>query len=199
MRKISCTAAVMIIVTFAAFGQNARSFYNTSYKSRNSGSYGRGTGLFSFSYGFPNLPVSGYSYIGDNHIGFGPLYAKYEHNILEEIGIGGQMAFSVGRYKYGNDQHENIRAVHFAMLGYYHFNKLIPVKQLDVYAGAGLAFRKRSVSYSDNTYFDDSDDDVYVALKAGLRFYPKGNISLYAEAGYDHMSDVNLGVSFRVK
>ena len=199
MKKLYIAVTLLILISATAFGQKSKSFYNTSYKSRNSGSFGRSTGLLTFSYGFPNLPVSGYSYIGDNRIGFGPVYAKYEHAIMDEVGIGGQMAFSVGRYKYGNNEHERIRSVHFAALGYYHFNKLIPVRQLDVYAGAGLAFRRRAVSYTDDLYFDDTQEDVDIALKVGLRYYPKNNVGLYAEAGYDHMSDVNLGVSFRFK
>ncbi|MEO8473417.1 MAG: hypothetical protein ABI477_14560 [Chryseolinea sp.] len=47
-----------------------------------------------------------------------------------------------------------------ALLGYYHFNKLIPLTQIDVYA--------EEVSYTDNAFFDDSKDELYIAIKAGV-------------------------------
>lgn len=197
MKTVLLAIVAICLVTAVSHAQNAKSFYNTPYKTRNSGSFDRATGLLTFSIGFPNIPVSGYSYNGRNRIGFGPLYAKYEHAIMDEIGLGGQMAFSVGRYEYGNDEHERVAAFHFAFLGYYHFNKLIPVRQLDVYAGAGLAVRNRAVRYTDDTFDDDRDVTVNGVVKVGIRYYPRGPVALYAEAGYDDMSDVNLGVTFR--
>lgn len=191
--------STILLFSAAAFSQKAKDFYNTPYKSRNSGSFSRNMGLLTFSYGFPNIPVSGDSYVGNNRIGFGPAYAKYEHGIMDEIGIGGQMAFSAGRYDYGNDQRERIHAFHLAVLGYYHFNKLIPLSNLDVYAGTGIGFRNRTVGYTDNVYRDDTDVNVSVVVRAGVRYYVKPTVGLYAEAGYDDMSDINLGVTIRFK
>jgi len=84
------------------------------------------------------------------------------------------------------------------VLGYYHFNKLIPVKQLDVYAGTGPAFRSRNVTYSDDSYDNYSSTDVILAFKVGARYYVKNNFAFYGEGGFDHMSDINLGVTFRL-
>lgn len=182
-----------------AFAQNGKSFYRSPYKTRNSGSYERGINLLTFSYGFPNIPVRGFSYAGlggADRIGFGPLYAKYEKGIMDEIGIGGQIAFSTGRVDYGSNE-ASIVAFHFALLGYYHFNKLIPVEVLDVYAGTGLAFRNRSENW-DNDFGDDTDARVYVPVKVGVRWYFKPRLSLYGETGYDDMSDVNFGITLRM-
>jgi len=192
---------LLLLITFciclSGFAQTGKAFYNTPYKTRNSGSFSKTTGLLTFSYGLPNLPVSGQRYKGNDRVGFGPVYAKYEHGIIDEVGIGGQLAFSGGRYDYGGNQREKVNAVHFAVLGYYHFNKLIPVPQLDVYAGSGLAFRKRSIRYSDDVYDNYTDTDVTLAFKVGARYYVKSHFGFYAEAGFDNMSDLNLGVTFR--
>lgn len=188
---------IVFVTSAAAFAQNSKDFYNTPYNSRNSGSFGRNTGLLTFSYGFPNIPISGKSFVGNSKIGFGPAYAKFEYGVMDEVGIGAQMAFSGGRYEYGADQHERIHAFHFAVLGYYHFNKLIPVANLDVYAGTGIGIRNRSVTYTDNNYSDDTDVNVSVVMRAGVRYYVKPTLALSAEAGYDDMSDINLGITFR--
>lgn len=69
--------------------------------------------------------------------------------------------------------------------------------QLDVYAGSGLAFRNRSIRYSDQQYDNYTDTDVTLTVKAGARYYVKTNFGFYLEAGFDDMSDVNMGVTFR--
>jgi Outer membrane protein beta-barrel domain len=186
-----------LAICFAVHAQQGKAFYNTPYKTRNSGSFSKSTNLLTFSYGFPNESINGYSNKGHSMIGFGPVYAKYEHGIIDEVGIGGQIALSGVRYEYNNNQTERIRTFHFAMLGYYHFNKLIPVKQLDVYAASGLAFRNRSVTYSDDFYDNNTSADVSLAFKVGARYYLKNNFAFYGEGGFDDMSDINLGVSFR--
>jgi len=187
-----------LLVCGGAIAQQGKAFYNTPYKSRNSGSFSKASSLLTFSYGFPNESIKGYSHKGYNRIGFGPLYAKYEHGIIDEIGIGGQIALAGLRYDYNNDQTERVRTFHFAVLGYYHFNKLIPVKQLDVYAGAGPAFRSRNVTYSDDSYDNYSSTDLILAFKVGARYYVKNNFAFYGEGGFDQMSDINLGITFRL-
>lgn len=197
MKKVLFLVLGLTVCGFA-MAQQGKAFYNTPYKSRNSGSYSRAASLLTFSYGFPNKSVQGHAHKGYNRIGFGPVYAKYEHGIMDEVGIGGQLALAGVRYDYNNDQTERVRTFHFAFLGYYHFNKLIPVKQLDVYAGSGLAFRSRNVTYSDDFYDNYSDTDVTLAFKVGARYYIKNNFAFYGEGGYDHMSDINLGITFRL-
>jgi hypothetical protein len=187
-----------LIVGGAAMAQQGKAFYNKSYKSRNSGSFSKSASLLTFSYGFPNESVKGYSHKGYNRIGFGPVYAKYEHGIIDEIGIGGQLALAGMRYDYNNDQTERVKTFHFAVLGYYHFNKLIPVSQLDVYAGIGPAIRSRSVTYTDDYYDNNSGTDVAMAFKVGARYYVKNNFAFYGEGGFDLMSDINFGVTFRL-
>ena len=116
---------------------------------------------------------------------------------MDEVGIGGQVALSGGSYKAGNDK-VKIFAFHMAVLGYYHFNKLIPVKALDVYAGAGLGLRVRSASGDTNGYNGFDDTNITVPVRVGGRYYFSDNFGAYLEAGWDDMSDVAIGVTFRL-
>ena len=65
---------------------------------------------------------------------------------------------------------------------------------MDVYAGAGLAFK--SVGYSENGFNDDAT--VTVPFKVGIRYYIKPKFAFYAESGYDGMSAVNLGITLKL-
>ncbi|WP_118951437.1 porin family protein [Taibaiella helva] len=197
-------SAGLLAVTEAQ-AQNGKAFYKTPYKSRNSGSFDRSASLLSFGIGFPNNSGTGFDYWGGNEkrLGIGPGYIKYEHGITDEIGIGGYVAGAAARYKYGPDRRytDHIFSVSIGAMGYYHFNKLIPVRKLDVYAGAGVGFRNISYSYDDdyNGKFSDdrSDFDVMPLFKVGARYYFTRMFGVYAEGGYDNMSDVNLGITLR--
>jgi len=189
----------------AAQAQSGRSFYKTPYKNRNSGSFDKTSGLLSFGLGFPNRSGAGFDYWGGDsrRAGFGPGYIKYEHGILDEIGIGGYVAAAASRYKYGPGRRYTDRtiAVSVGAMGYYHFNKLIPVRKLDVYAGVGLGVRQLSYNY-DNDYEDYWDNDrskfdVLPLFKVGARYYFTKMFGVYGEGGYDNMSDVNLGITLR--
>ena len=153
-----------LLICGGAIAQQGKAFYNTPYKSRNSGSYSKAASLLTFSYGFPNESIKGYSHKGYNRIGFGPLYAKYEHGIIDEIGIGGQMALDGLRYDYNNDKKERVRTFNFEVMGYYHFNKLIPFKHLYVYAVTCPSFRNRNFTYIYYSYDNYSITDLILAF-----------------------------------
>jgi hypothetical protein len=205
-RMLSLAVICCLAGATAAQAQSDRSFYKTPYKARNNGTYDRSTGILSLGYGFPNLSGTGYTVwgwgAGVRHLGVGPAYLKYEHAIRDEIGIGGYAAVAASRHRYGPNERYTDRVTAFGMgvLGYYHFNKLIPVRNLDVYAGVGIGFRNLSYTY-DNGYNvrrgSSSDFVVLPIAKAGVRYYVTRGFGFYGEAGYDNMSSMNLGISFR--
>lgn len=199
--SLALTCILLLTLTGSVQAQNARSFYKTSYKSRNSGSFSARSGLLSFGIGFPNRSGAGYDW-DDDRLGFGPLYVKYEHGILDELGIGGYVAAAASRHKYGpNDRYtDKVFSVSIGAMAYYHFNKLIPVRKLDVYAGAGIGGRQLSYSYDNDwagTRYEDSEFDVIPLFKVGARYYFTKMFGVYGEGGYDDMSDVNLGITLR--
>jgi len=184
-------AALGLLIAGSSFAQDkGRAFYKEPYKSRNSGSFDANANVLTLGYGFPNLSGT------DTWNGsFGPAYLKYEHGIISEVGVGGYIAFSGAHNDYSH-YHDRLGAFSMGFLGYYHFNKLIPLKQLDVYAGAGIGFRIFSYHYDDNRD-SHSDFDPLGLFKVGARWYFTPSFGVYAEGGYDGMSDVNLGVTFR--
>jgi len=197
MKKIIFLVLTVIACSGVAFAQNSSSFYKSSYESRNSGSFDKSTSIISLGYGIPNVPTNDFSGVSSNRAAFGPIYGKYEHGFLrDEIGLGGQIAFSFGRVKYASYVN-HVNAFDMGVLGFYHFNKLIPVESLDVYAGLG--FTVRTVSYSlDSGYGSYTDTGVYGAIRVGARYYVKPKLGLFADLGYDNMSVLNLGVTFRL-
>lgn len=209
MKKIVILTLALMSLSALTYAQNARSFYRSSYESRNSGSFRQSSSLLTLGYGFPNQAVPGYvygfGYNGYSRFGIGPLYLKYEHGFLrDEIGLGGHIAFSNSWVKYSNGSTsytDNVVAFSAALKGFYHFNKLIPVDKLDVYAGVGLSFWNRVYRY-DSDYNglrpDYNDTAIYPVLQVGARFYVTSKIGLYAEVGYDQMSTANIGVTFRL-
>lgn len=189
--------------------QNAKSFYRSSYESRNSGSFNQSYSLVTLGYGFPNtaLPGDGFGGYSSTPFGIGPMYLKYEHGFLrDEIGLGGHIAFSNAweRYTNGGTKYTNsVVAFSAAFKGFYHFNKLIPVKDLDVYASAGLSLWNRVYHYDSSwpanfNRPDHSGTQVVAVFQVGARYYVKPKLGLYAEAGYDQMSSINFGVTFKL-
>ncbi len=199
---VSALACLMLLILAQPVqAQNGRAFYKTSYKSRNSGSFSSQASLLSFGIGFPNRSGAGYDWDSDR-LGFGPLSVKYEHGILNELGIGGYVAGAASRHKYGpNDRYtDKVFSVSVGAMAYYHFNKLIPVRKLDVYAGAGIGGRRLSYTYDNDwngSRYNDSEFDIIPLFKVGARYYFTKMFGVYGEGGYDDMSDVNLGITLR--
>lgn len=182
---------------------DSRSFYRTPYRSRNSGSFNKNVQLLSLGFGFPNTLYNGYDYYrlatGTNRSGFGPIMVKYERAIRDEVGIGAIAEFATRRWRYdvGFNRYTD-KAVGFgiSLLGYYHFNKFIPIRKLDVYAGLGININH--VAYK-NDYTNETDGfvDVWPAGVAGARYLFTPKFNAYAELGRTNYSWVNLGIGFR--
>lgn len=190
MKKI-----VLVVLTIAfTYGvgqaQVDKSFYQKPYESRNNGSFDKSTSIVSFGLGVPSI------YTGRYYSQSPVFYGKFEHGFLrDEIGLGGYLAAGWGSYKFSGSSRYNYSSLSFAVLGYYHFNKLIPIEKMDVYAGAGLGFSRHA--WNDDNIYNDDDNSVLFVVKVGIRYYIVNNFAVYAESGWDDMSSVNFGGSFR--
>lgn len=220
--KITFKTLLQVIVflvcsnTFTVQAQNGREFYHTPYNSRNSGSYDKRTLLLSFAYGVPNYLYTGYgiSTYSTRHVGIGPVMGKFEFAIRDEVGLGVVFQGAAKKWRYtagGNLYEDNAWGTSGAFMGYYHFNKLIPVERLDVYAGAGVDFSyqelRRDAAYY-NYYYDYYGyyytDAVRTSFQVrpnavvGVRYYVAPKFAFSAEAGYTTFSSLNLGITFRL-
>jgi hypothetical protein len=191
MKKI-----VLVVLSMAfSFGisqaQVDKSFYNKSYDSRNNGTFDKSTMLLSFGLGVPTFHPGAFN-------ASPAFYGKLEHGLIrDEVGLGGYISTGWGSYKRAGDR-DKFSAFSIAVLGYYHFNKLIPLEKMDVYAGAGLAYRRFAYNYDDNfPGADYTNSGVIFVVKVGIRYYVVNNFAVYAESGWDDMSSVNFGGTFR--
>ncbi len=91
--------------------------------------------------------------------------------------------------------------VHFfqgSVTANYHFNKLIPVRNLDVYTAIGISVR----TFLLTTQGPYTEYDGYKRTKpgfvarVGVRYYLTNAFGLYGDFGYDGLSAANLGISF---
>jgi len=179
---------------------SSSSFYKTPYATRNSGSFDRSTHLISLTYGFPNtLDYTGY-FFNSNESGIGPVTARYEFPIREEAGIGLSVSGATKKWEYYGNYTTKITGIAISPMGFYHFNKLIPVPKLDVYAGLGASVDLRNYSY-DDPYYNDSDAsdlEINPAGLVGARYYFTDSFSAMAEVGEGSFSIFRIGVSFRL-
>lgn len=202
--------------SFNVQAQSGREFYRTPYNTRNSGSFDRSTLLLSFAYGVPNYLYTGYgvSTYSTRHIGIGPVMGKFEFAIRDEVGLGVVLQGAAKKWRYtagGKLYEDNAWGMGASFLGYYHFNKLIPVKNLDVYAGIGVGVSyqelHRDAAYY-NYYYDyygyyytdavRADFQVRPNAVVGVRYYVAPRFAFSAEAGYTTFSSFNLGITFRL-
>jgi len=151
---LCCCHIVLLSAGQSAHAQSTVNFYDQPYTERNNGTFAKGTQIASFGYGLAN--ISGTAYINSNlqqrtaHTNIGPLYLKYEYGIADAIGLGvyGTYAFSTERLGQTDFKNYRTNAISFGVNGFYHFNKVIHVENLDLYAGLGFGFKHISVRTS---------------------------------------------------
>ncbi len=175
-------------------------FYQTPYRSRNNGTYGLDRRLLSFGLGFPNTLPYDYNYHSGGRSGFGPVMAKYEMAVRDEVGIGAVVDAAYSQFRYtaaSREYRDKAFGLGVSFLGYYHFNKLIPVHKLDVYGGVGINISHVAVT-NDLADYKDGYIDVLPALVAGARYYFRPTFAPYLEFGRTNYSYANIGISLNL-
>ena len=198
MKKIfflALATACLGIFTNNASAQS-KSFYATPYKERNSGSFSKGTSLLSLGYGIGSINHLGI-WTGYSSIPIGPIYLKYEVGVMDELSIGGYIAPEYTIRRLNGNAYSNSLGLGLGVLGYYHFNKFIPVEKLDVYAGAGFGIKYYGETYKNNTIKNYSKIYPRPLVKVGARYYLANNFAVYLESGYDNSSSLNIGITLR--
>jgi hypothetical protein len=117
-----------------------------------------------------------------------------EYSIMDEIAVGGYVAFTRGSYDYYNNVNNDRyywNSVDVGVRGSFHFAELLRVreKKFDPYAGVMLGFANRSADYLGHTW-------VRGGVFVGARYFFSPNFGAYGEAGYG-VHPITLGLSFR--
>ncbi len=207
MKKILVLAmAILAIPALAQKKKDAKpakksnsSFYGEPYSSRNSGSFDKATHLITLTYGFPNtLDYENYVFDDSNKMGIGPVNFRYEFPIRDEVGVGLSLGGATKKWDYAGGYEYRITGISVSPLGFYHFSKLIPIKQLDVFAGVGANVNYLMYDYDDALLNDDNEIEVYPTALVGARYYFSEHFSGLLEVGGGSFSVVKLGVSFRL-
>lgn len=169
--------------------------------------------IISVGYGFPNVFKSVYSiydlFGGYSSSGFGPINAKYEYAVTDNIGVGviaSYLSYKV-RWDYddgsGTVYEEGYKGSLFAILvrANYHF---ATGDKLDPYVGVGAGYINYGFDYY-NTDPSYAGGDLSVSYGAplaygasvGARYYFTDNIGAYAELGWDALSLMQIGLSMK--
>lgn len=205
MKKI-ISYSVLFSLPFIGRAQEqseANSFYAASYNNRSSGSFGKGAHLLTFCYGVPStLHAEINGEVDPNRTVLGPVKLLYEFAIKDEVGIAIKSLYARGSwnttdYWFG---YTAMRTWAFAVgaTGYYHFNKLIPVEQLDLFAGIGFYAGVQEFIW-DVAYPNDTDTEFVgtPTISTGARYYFTKGVAVYTELGITGGSYINMGITFR--
>jgi len=173
-------------------------FYATPYASRNIGSFDKQTHLVSLTYGFPNTLDYADFLFGGSSSGIGPVNLRYEFAVRDEVSVGLAVGGAFKKWDFGGGVETKVTGISASPLGFYHFNKLIPVKQLDVYAGVGANVNYIAYKYNDDLVDDDNEIEVYPTALVGARYYFADNFSGLVEIGGSSFSIIKIGLSVRL-
>ncbi|MBZ0098033.1 MAG: hypothetical protein K8F30_03065 [Taibaiella sp.] len=201
--------ALMSILCGIAFGAiaqeqtDAPSFYEVPYGIRNSGSFGKKSVFLTLCYGVPSRLHGEINGIQDpNRSVLGPIKLMLEFPIRDEVGIAPKFLYARGSWNHTDSWWGYIEmrtwAVATGATGYYHFNKLVPVKQLDLFAGVGFYVGLQKYIWDVS---DPSNTDIKAiatpTISTGARYYLTPGFGVYAEAGITGGSFVDMGLTFR--
>jgi hypothetical protein len=181
--------SLLIIVLFSIITTVA-----TAQKS--TGAYNPGDNLFNIGIGI------GSPFFGTGYSASLPINPSisYERGITDEISVGGQLSYASSKYAYsffGSAYSFKESATYVGARGSYHLNDILDLdKKFDVYGGASLGYV--IVSVSDNQgYTGSAASAVGFGAFAGGKYYFASNTAVYAELGYQSLSFLNIGVSFK--
>lgn len=210
--KILFVSALLVISSFTVHAQDSTT--NKALQSFNNSPFSRKTTLLTVSFGFADWNKQNYKLPDSTRYGSGsgslPIYFHLERAVGNSISIAASLAFDVFHYNYSREGYTNgvlfyrsstdrVTIISPGLQAFYHFNKLIPVRRLDLSVGIGFA-----ANYITHTNYPSSDTvshaikpDVTLLARLSGRYYINNHASVFADIGYDKMSLFSLGASFR--
>ncbi|OJW84503.1 MAG: hypothetical protein BGO69_10950 [Bacteroidetes bacterium 46-16] len=185
-------------------------FFLTPYKTRNNGSFTKDICLVSLSYGFPTVFSEAeiglnYDFYYTTRRGFGPVSFRLEFGARDDMGIALFWQRAKKRWT-GTFTGESVafdgdliaQGWSVGGLGIYHFNKHIPLRNIDAYfsVGGGMFFNTWVTKNRANKHNDTAvKNSMKLLLFTGMRYYLNRHYSVFAEAGRIGYSTLDLGTS----
>ena len=185
-KKVLLTAGLLfaLFTQNSLFAQDARSTGFNDVKGTNLLNAGIGLGSYGLS-GTGGLPIT----------------ASFEHGFSKNISAGVGLGFIQKKYAFD----WKYTYLLLGARGSYHLNEALKITndKLDVYAGAGLLYRRYSFKYTDEiseiedeVEYKTSGGEVDFELHAGGRYMFNKGVGAFAELGYG-ISPLQLGVTLK--
>ena len=185
MKKKVLLIAVLLFSLFAqnCFAQDSKTFSDV-----------KGLNFLNAGIGLGSYGLSGTGGI--------PLTASFEHGFSKNISAGASIGFI--QKKYVTDWKYTYLLI--GARGSYHLNEALKIAnpKLDVYAGAGLLYRRYSFKYTDmnsgeepGLNLNSSGGDIDFELHAGGRYFFNNRVGAFAELGYG-ISPLQLGLTLKL-
>lgn len=129
-----------------------------------------------------------------------PITASFEHGFTKNISAGATVGFIQKKYAFD----WKYTYLLFGARGSYHLNEALKIANpnVDVYAGAGLLYRRYSFKYTHNEpdmeeyHLNSSGGEIDFELHAGARYFFNSKVGAFAELGYG-ISPLQLGISLK--
>ena len=204
-------AILFLFVSATAFSRDTVSVRNSVLTHA---AFERHTYTGTLSAGFINGYRSEYVVPGDFEkgiaTGFMPIFAKLEYAVSNRVSIALAAGFnttiynSFQLYPGYNGPIKRYRANKFSMfsgglIGFYHFGHVLHVKRLDPFVGVGINLNniKHSAFPEGDSTIEKTTHNGTPYLKVGARYYVSDRVSVFADAGYDKLAMISVGVSCR--
>lgn len=178
-------------------------------------SFDKQTSVLSIAFGFVDYNKQNYAMPDSTRYGSGsmslPVYLRAERAMGKHISVAAGLAYDVFYYNYSKEGHGNngtfyrpqndkVRIISPSLEVYYHLNKFVHSPNWDVFIGAGAR-----ANYNKHTNYPIADNntgtikpDLSPLLKLGARYYLNLNAAFFGDIGYDKMSLISFGFSYRL-
>jgi hypothetical protein len=180
MKKTLLSILLLVTISSAGMAQSSSSAFNNGDNLLHVG-VGLGSPFFGFGYS-ASLP-------------FNPTIT-YERGITDVISVGGTLSFANSKFN-GDGFSFKESATYIGVRGSYHVNQYLNLgDNVDLYGGASLGYVVVSVSDNQNNFGAAASAPGF-GLFAGGKYYFQPNFGVYAEVGYESLSFLNIGVTFK--
>jgi len=145
-----------------------------------------------------------------NTSGYANVAAKLDYGLGKQISLAANLGYDAFVYNFSQSYQGNngiirryktnaFRAFALGLVANYHLGKLISIKHLDPFVGAGISLnntRYNAYAQGDSTLIK-IDHTVSPYLKAGAHYYISDKFSIYGDLGYEKQSIFSIGFSCR--